>query len=243
VILTETTSPDVKGRRGSGNTNLLSRDYLTVRPIEQWLMRVATRYARGRLLDVGCGSKPYEPLFRSVTENYVGADLTQNRENSVDVIISPVGPLPFLDGSFETVLSTQVLEHVPEPAAYLAELARVLTPGGHLLLTSPVSYMHHEEPYDYFRFTRHGVRYLLEKAGLTLIRIDTGGGAWRLLGQVLINHKAHGRRWRIPVGSGIVYYTLLLGGNIVFSLLDNFNTNRSDPANTMAIARKPERTS
>jgi SAM-dependent methyltransferase len=234
-------SPDVAGRRGTRSVNLLSRDYLTVGPIERWLASVGISYARGRLLDAGCGSKPYQPLFSHVTDCYVGADLTQNRENSVDVIVGSSDLLPFQDVSFETVLSTQVLEHVPEPAVYLSKLARVLAPGGHLLLTCPASYMLHEEPHDYFRFTSHGLRQLLHKAALTVVRIDTAGGAWRLIGQILLNHKAYGRRWKIPIVSGIVYYTVLVVGNLIFSLLDNFNTNRSDPANYMLIARKPER--
>jgi SAM-dependent methyltransferase len=232
------TAQNVAGRRGTRSANLLTRDYLTVGPIEKWIVTVATPYACGRMLDAGCGNKPYQPFFDSVTDRYVGVDLTQNRKNSVDVIIGPADPLPFQDGSFDTVLSTQVLEHVPEPAAYLSDLARVLTPGGYLLLTCPASYMLHEEPHDFFRFTSHGLRHLLKKAGLTVVRLDTAGGAWRLIGQILVNHKAHGRRWKFPILSGIVYYAVLVGGNLFFSLLDDFNTNRLDPANYMVVARK-----
>ena len=229
---------NIEGRRGASPAGLLSRDYLTVAPIERWLREVAAPCARGTLLDAGCGNKPYAGLFRTVTECYIGADLTQNAFNTVDVIVDPSHCLPFREGSFDTVLSTQVLEHVPDPAAYLAEVRRVLTRGGHLLLTCPASYMLHEEPHDYFRFTEHGIRILLQRVGLTVVRVDTAGGAWRLIGQILLNHKAFGRRWHIPILSGIVYVATLVVSNLTFSLLDSINTNRRDTANYMIIAQK-----
>jgi hypothetical protein len=101
--------------------------------------------------------------------------------------------------------------------------------------------MVHEEPHDYFRFTLHVLRHILRRADLIVMRIDTAGGAWRLIGQILVNHKAHGRRWKIPIVSGIAYYAVLVGGNLFFSMLDTLNTNRSDPTNYMVIARKAEK--
>ncbi|MGB2958033.1 MAG: class I SAM-dependent methyltransferase [Bacteroidota bacterium] len=225
-------------RRTAARTTLLSPGYLTVRPLEEWLQQVAVQYAHGTLLDVGCGNKPYAGVFLEHVEQYIGADVHQNSHNSVDTIIDISGRLPFEDASFDTVLSTQVLEHVENPGVHLREFARVLRAGGILVLTVPASYMLHEEPYDYHRFTLYGVKHLLQQSHFSPVRIDTAGGAWRLIGQILINHKSFGRKWTVPLLSGAVYYSTVLVSNVLFSLLDNLNTNRKDPANYLVIARR-----
>jgi SAM-dependent methyltransferase len=76
------------------------------------------------------------------------------------------------DARFDHVLLTQVLEHLPEPAKVLKELHRVLKPGGTLWLTAPLFYAEHEKPYDFFRYTRFGIRHLLEAAGFRVREID-----------------------------------------------------------------------
>ena len=73
--------------------------------------------------------------------------------------------LPFGDRSFETVFSSQVLEHVPEPWRMVEDMARVLKPGGHLILTAPHIWGLHEVPHDYFRFTSYGLQHLARRAG------------------------------------------------------------------------------
>ncbi len=225
-------------RRTGGRTTLLSPNYLSVRPLEDWLQRVALHYVHGVLLDLGCGNKPYAGIFIKHVDKYIGADVQQNSQNTVDAIIDIAGRLPFEEASFGTVLSTQVLEHVEHPGVHLQEIARVLRPGGILVLTVPASYMLHEEPFDYHRFTLYGIKHLLEQSHFTPVRIDTAGGAWRLIGQTFINHKSFGRRWTIPLLSGAVYYSTVLLGNILFSVLDDFNTNRKDPSNYLVIARR-----
>ena len=60
------------------------------------------------------------------------------------------------DDRFDIVFCTQVIEHVPDPAALVAETHRVLRPGGWLVLTGPFWWPHHEEPHDFHRFTRYG---------------------------------------------------------------------------------------
>ena len=225
-------------RRTAARTTLLSPGYLSVRPLEEWLQQVAAQYAHGALLDVGCGNKPYAGVFIKHVERYVGADVHQNSDNSVDTIIDMSGRLPYEDASFDTVLSTQVLEHVEEPGAHLREFARVLRSGGVLVLTVPASYMLHEEPHDYHRFSLYGVKHLLQQSQFSPVRIDTTGGAWRLIGQILINHKSFGRKRTIPFLSGAIYYSTVLVSNVLFSLLDRLNTNRKDPANYLVIARR-----
>ncbi len=124
----------------------------------------------GRTLDVGCGFKPYRKYF-DVTE-YIGMeiDISASRyDGSVDVFYSG-NEFPFPNHSFDHVLTFQVLEHVRNPSHFISEICRVLKPGGKLLLSVPFVWEEHEAPNDHTRFTSYGLRELLEKNGLQVIR-------------------------------------------------------------------------
>ncbi|RJS78529.1 SAM-dependent methyltransferase [Methanophagales archaeon] len=149
----------------------------------------AKKYAKGKLLDMGCGSKPYELIFSDVVDEYVGIDLppsksTSKSENRADVYGS-VLDLPFESESFDTILSTQVLEHVPEPKRMLEEAYRVLKKGGYLILTAPMTWGLHEIPNDYYRYTKYGLKYLAESVGFKIVYIKPRAGFWGVIGQML----------------------------------------------------------
>ncbi len=134
----------------------------------------------GRLLDVGCGRKPYQSLFR--VQSYVGLDIdseTTRRQGTADVLY-PGGRFPFDEGAFDAVLCNQVLEHIFEPDTFLAEVRRVLVPGGRLLLTVPFVWDEHEQPWDYGRYTTFGLKALLERHGFEVCQQE------RLLGDASI---------------------------------------------------------
>jgi SAM-dependent methyltransferase len=141
----------------------------------------------GRLLDIGCGNQPYAQLFPSVAR-YVGIDLPppSGVQRCPSVWASALH-LPFIGECFDTVLCVQVLEHVPQPQQLMLEAFRVLSAGGRLILTAPQSWALHEEPHDYYRFTRYGLRYLLESAGFEVQSIEARGGAFRVIGQTFLN--------------------------------------------------------
>lgn len=147
--------------------------------------------ARGRLLDVGCGDKPYEYLFRPYVLEYIGVEreitftATSASVRSEGVIRYEGDRLPFDDASFDTVLCVQVLEHTPDPQALMMELARVLHPEGILILSAPFSFRLHEEPYDFFRYSPHGLGVLCAKAGLLVEGLHPQGSLWSLLGHKL----------------------------------------------------------
>lgn len=119
----------------------------------------------GKVLDVGCGVKPYTGLFRC--EEYVGLeyDSPENREKKNADAFYEGKTFPFADGSFDSVVCFEVLEHVPDPALFLGEIRRVLKPQGRLLLTMPFMFEQHEVPLDYQRYTEFGLRRLLETQG------------------------------------------------------------------------------
>ncbi|MBM4168448.1 MAG: class I SAM-dependent methyltransferase [Ignavibacteria bacterium] len=223
-------------RRKEASTSILSRDYLVMQPLLAWMRDVAVRYCSGTMLDYGCGNRPYYELLRRHVQQYLSADVMQNDEGTVDFIIGSDAALPLASGTCDTVLSTQVLEHTRLPDEYLREAARVLKPGGYLILTCPGSYMLHEVPYDYYRFTVHGLEYLLERNGLNVANFSNAGGAWRVVGQSFLNHKAFGKR--IPVLSKVMFLVWALCTNLSCALLDTLNMNTHETLNYMVVAQK-----
>jgi SAM-dependent methyltransferase len=133
-------------------------------------IRSVSHLARGRVLDVGCGHKPYEALFRSFYTQYVGIDLETVQSSRADVFGDSLH-LPFKDEVFDTVFSAQVLEHVRNPFAMVQEIGRVLKPDGVLLLTAPQAWPLHEKPYDFFRYTRYGLEEISLQAGFEVLEI------------------------------------------------------------------------
>lgn len=163
--------------------------------LERGLRLLASR-AHGRMLDVGCGDKPYQAMFSSHVTEHVGVDYEDTFKGSkyaeasrADFIYSG-DRLPFDDCEFDTVLSTQVLEHTPRPWALFGEMARVLKPGGTLIVTIPFSYRVHSEPFDFYRFTRYALQTLSEENGLSVTSIEPRGGFWAVIGQKLCSYLA-----------------------------------------------------
>lgn len=149
----------------------------------RWLLRCLVEvrhFAEGRLLDVGCGEKPYRGLFQS--SHHIGMDWGKSPHSSdfVDVLGSAPCP-PFKDEVFDTVLCTEVLEHLSTPSDATRALARVLKPGGHLILSVPFLHWIHEGPFDYFRYTEFGLRRLLDESGLEVVTMAHRGGAATVL--------------------------------------------------------------
>lgn len=124
---------------------------------------------RGAVLDVGCGRKPYRDLVPA--ERYTGVDIDTavTRTLAAADVYYDGRMLPFADGSFDAVLCSQVLEHVFTPETFLAEIRRVLRPGGFLLLATPFVWDEHEQPADFGRYSSFGLRALLERNGFVVV--------------------------------------------------------------------------
>lgn len=126
--------------------------------------------ADGRLLDFGAADTPYRDLVPRSTE-YLVADLPGNPR--ADVVVTADGTIPDVpDGAVDVVLSTQVLEHVASPTIYLAECARVMRPGGTLLLSTHGIMPYHPVPTDFWRWTHDGLRRVVTQAGLEVVRME-----------------------------------------------------------------------
>lgn len=122
-----------------------------------------------RVLDFGCADQPYRKFFTDDVQ-YVGADLEGNA--LAEVVIDDSGCLKVEDNTMDAVLSTQVLEHVSDPALYLRESLRVLKPGGQLLLSTHGMMVLHRDPVDYWRWTSDGLRHVVEQAGFEVTHFE-----------------------------------------------------------------------
>lgn len=161
-------------------------DYIVMHFLIKDLKRVIPLYARGKILDVGCGNKPYEPLFQTSPSNYLGCDVVQSSENKVDIICLATS-IKADSESFDTVFTTQVMEHVDNSDLMMKECNRVLKTGGYLILSVPFTWELHEEPYDFFRFTKYGLRELCKRNNFEVIEITPNGGKWAAIAQMNLN--------------------------------------------------------
>lgn len=147
------------------------------------IRRVAGDVRGGRLLDVGCGSQPYRSYFR--VDFYVGMEIPRPESIQRVECYYDGQIFPFADGCFDTVLASQVLEHVFEPQLFLSEIRRALRPGGQLILTVPFAWDEHEQPWDFARYSTFGLRHLLEQHGFTVLRQEKLGADFSALAQLL----------------------------------------------------------
>ncbi|MER8772051.1 class I SAM-dependent methyltransferase [Mesorhizobium sp. M0960] len=138
------------------------------------------KYARGRLIDLGCGNAPLAGIYRSVVDEYLWADWANSAHQrfDLDFEVNLNNQLPFEDQSFDTILLTDVLEHLAEPDLLFSELARMLKPGGHIIVGVPFFYYLHEEPHDHFRYTKFALAHFGLKHHVPPVEIIEAGGAF-----------------------------------------------------------------
>lgn len=134
---------------------------------------------KGTLYDLGCGTSPYKSWLFNYADRYVGVDWGSTlHELKADILADLNEPLPIASEVADTVISLSVMEHLREPQVFLNEAHRILKPGGSILLQVPFMWWVHEEPYDFYRYTRFGLLYMFEKAGFTDITIHPQTGFW-----------------------------------------------------------------
>lgn len=136
------------------------------------------QYAHGLLLDMGCGKVPFYESYRECISENICIDWPSSIHSNahVDVFCDLSQTLPFAACTFDTILSSDVIEHLPNPELAFSEMSRLLKPNGILLLNTPFLYMLHEVPNDYYRFTRYAIKRLLDTTGLELVRLEEIGG-------------------------------------------------------------------
>ncbi len=165
--------------------------YLTDSKYEEYLSK---GHIKGRLLDIGCGEKPYKELFSTYVTEHIGLDHQQTHDYGTIDVLATAYNIPFKDKSFDSGICNAVLEHLEEPSIALAECYRVLKPGGMVIYSVPFIWHLHEEPRDFFRISKHGLRYLLEKTGFEIVELKSLSGFWVTTGQLFVYYLYRFRR-------------------------------------------------
>jgi SAM-dependent methyltransferase len=129
-----------------------------------------------RMLDLGCGEKPFASIYQPVVESSVGIEVetTLHDQSHVDAFYDGK-KIPFDDGEFDLVLSTEVMEHVPDPMNFLSEIHRVLSKDGVAIITVPFFVPLHEKPYDFYRFTEFALQDLANRSNFKVERLEVFG--------------------------------------------------------------------
>jgi SAM-dependent methyltransferase len=141
------------------------------------LFKALESYAKGVLLDIGCGIKPYRRFTKNLVRMHFGVDhlSTLHARDQIDIVATAyetgVGT-----SKIDTILSTFVLEHLENPQMAIKEMHRILKPGGHVILTAPLFWHLHEEPRDFFRYTSIGLGHLFSTAGFHIVEIKPLAG-------------------------------------------------------------------
>ena len=206
--------------------------------LDRVIRPIISRYASDLVIDIGCGEGPYRSSLVESGHQYFGSDLTL-ASDAVD-FLADVCALPIARESVGTVVCSEVLEHVATPIVGLAELARILKPGGHLVLSVPFLARIHESPNDYFRFTEFALRKLIADAELDLVELRKSGAVFAFFGHqvasVVVPAAFGVNAWlgRAAVAACALIVTLPA---IVLDRLPRLTT--LFPAGYVVVARKP----
>jgi len=145
---------------------------------DQWLLKHVSLY-KGMLYDLGCGEMPYRDWLLQYADTYTGVDWNNTlHELKADILANLNQPLPIENEIADTVVSFSVMEHLSEPQNMLNEAYRILKPGGAMIMQVPFMWWVHEAPFDFYRYTSHGLKYMFEKAGFSDVSVYPQTGFW-----------------------------------------------------------------
>jgi len=144
------------------------------------------QHARGKLLDLGCGKVPLYAAYREFVTDNICVDWvnTLHKNEYLDYEFDLTKELPFNDNEFDTIILSDVLEHIPVPEQLWKEMARILSRNGKIIMNVPFYYWIHEKPHDYYRYTEFALRRFVEISGLRLIKLESIGGAPEVMADI-----------------------------------------------------------
>ena len=202
--------------------------YAVREPLARWLREEAARahadLGQYRLLDVGCGQKPYAPLFAPYVRSYVGVDPVENPDAELR---GAVEDLPVEDAGYDVVLCIQVFEHCDDPAKAVSELARVTAAGGRVLVSTHGVMTYHPSPNDYWRWTHAGLEKLFrENAEWASVRVTPASGTTACLGMIASLYlDLAARRTHV----GVLAKPLVAAINTLSAAIDNRSARLREP--------------
>jgi len=216
----------------------LHYQWLSFKDLDRDLKRILPTLS-GSILDVGCGSKPYEPWCSHV-DAYTGVDIYAG--DKVDYVIDPHKRWPFPDASFDAVLCTQVIEHVEDPEMLMDEIHRALKPNGTVVLSAPFCYQEHGAPHDFRRFSVHGIKQLLGDRFI-IVELTRQGGIGSTLGTLYLHYVQESMNRntfaRLLFGLSFPLWLLMCAVTNVLGLaLDHVDSTESFYGNVLVVSRK-----
>ena len=233
------------------NPSLTFPAYIAAINLRRGIEEIATKYAKGDLIDLGCGVKPYRSIFCKYVESYFGVDLKETASSNYAELTSADLYADICDTglpgeSFETLLSTQVLEHIYDTKKYLNECFRLLRKGGGAIFTVPQTYECHAKPYDYYRFTEFSLKKLFDDHGFKVVELYPLEGAYAAMQQLKIvsvilgiyKNKHDDLSLIEKVSYKLCQYLLLPYLNIKGIYFDKFHPNKDLCLNYMVVAIK-----
>lgn len=194
-------------------------------------------HASGDALDAGAGTLTYRPLIKKYTRSYTSIDFKPTHPQLDHV--ADIQQMPMQDKSFDTVTCIEVLEHVPYPAKALAEIFRVLRPGGKLIMTVPLMGYLHNEPHDYYRYTKYGLNVLLKDAGFEIVSIEPNGGLLSFMQHIPATFLT-GMTYGIPVLEQLAFGFNRLTSYATIWFDDRIDKDKLFAVHYIAVAKKPD---
>lgn len=214
------TIPTLTGEKHAPDVYITNAFYLNWRQLSK-SMKEALPYLKGKCIDVGAGVAPYEDMISSRVSEYIVADYSDTRASmfalaSSQFVEADVLNLPFEDGSADSVIFTQVLEHVSNPNLALDEITRILKSDGILVISVPFIYQAHAQPHDYWRFSEHGIKKLLQDRGYEIKLFHYQG----YLGTTIMSI-INGFLWELSSKNRYIRNFILLPFLLIFFTLNN----------------------
>lgn len=203
------------------------------------LKRSASNYLKGKLIDIGCGTKPYKTLLVPYVTEHIGVDHegTFHSKSNVD-LFGTAYDIPICDNSFDSAICTAVLEHLEEPEKALRECYRILKPGGVAFYSVPFIWPVHEKPRDFFRYSNYGLEYLFKKTGFEVVELKALSGFWVTFGQLLVYNLYRLNRGPLKWFWIINLLSLLI--QVVAYGMDKIDKNEDYTWMNIVVARKPD---
>lgn len=201
--------------------------------VARWVAHALPEVARGTVLDVGCGQVPYLELYEPKAERVVCTDWPNSLHGNrfIDFESDLNRRIETDDATVDTLIATDVIEHLSRPGIFFSEAARVLRPGGHLVVNSPFLYPIHEAPYDFHRYTPYAYEAMAEEAGLELVKVWSVGGAGLVMADILAKALV-----RIPLIGSLIARALQ---GIALPSGDSLPQSTLYPLFVAAVMRKP----
>jgi SAM-dependent methyltransferase len=224
------------------HTNRRAHNWLIYNIGDRFLLKYSQLY-KGVLYDLGAGESPFKDFFLQHADRYIAVDWAGSyHDTNADIAADLNAPLPIETEVADTVVSLSVMEHLCEPQMMLNEAFRILKPNGAIVLQVPWQWWIHEAPYDFFRYTPYGLKYLFDRAGFIDVVVEPQSGfftMWILKMNYFSLRFVLGPkplRWLIKAGLVPCWSV----GQILAPLLDKLDRNWAAEASGYYVtARKP----